>query len=97
MGLSSHWRRRRRAVDGEQLLALGASAVAEAGREARAEAGRAKEDGVGRAAVVMYAYSTNSPRPMAATTGCMPGMVLRRLYVVSASTARGCFPSPPRF
>ena len=53
MGLSSHGRRRRRAVDGEQLLALGAAAVAEAGWEARAEAGRAKEDGVGRAAVVV--------------------------------------------
>ena len=38
MGLSSHWRRRRRAVDGEQLLALGAAAVAKAGGEACAKA-----------------------------------------------------------
>ena len=53
MGLSSHGRRRRRAVDGEQLLALGAAAVAKAGGEACAKAGRAKEDGVGRAAVVV--------------------------------------------
>ena len=51
--VDSHGRRRRRAVDGEQLLALGAAAVAEAGGEACAEAGRAKEDGVGRAAVVI--------------------------------------------
>ena len=53
MGLSSDRRRRRRAVDGKQLLALGASAVAKSGGEACAEAGRAKEDGVGRAAVVI--------------------------------------------
>ena len=48
MGLSSHRRRRRRAVDGEQLLALGAcgaAAVAEAGREACTKAGRAEENG----------------------------------------------------
>ena len=51
--MSSHWRRRRRAVDGEQLFALGAAAVAKAGGEACAEAGRAKEDGVGRAAIVV--------------------------------------------
>ena len=61
MGLSSHGRRRRRAVDGEQLLALGAAAVAEAGREARAEAGRAKEDGVGRAAVVIVDSVASPP------------------------------------
>ena len=61
MGLSSHRRRRRRAVDGEQLLALGAAAVAEAGREARAEAGRAKEDGVGRAAVVVLVAGASPP------------------------------------
>ena len=61
MGLSSHGRRRRRAVDGEQLLALGAAAVAEAGREARAEAGRAKEDGVGRAAVVVLVAGASPP------------------------------------
>ena len=53
MGLSSHGRRRRRAVDGEQLLALGAAAVTKTGGEACAKAGRAKEDGVGRAAVVV--------------------------------------------
>ena len=63
MGLSSHRRRRRRAVDGEQLLALGAAAVAEAGREARAKAGRAKEDGVGRAAVVLVAGTSPPPVP----------------------------------
>ena len=40
--MDSYGRRRRRAVDGEQLLALGAAAVAEAGREARAKAGRAR-------------------------------------------------------
>ena len=51
--VDSHGRRRRRAVDGEQLLALGAAAVAEAGREACTKAGRAKEDGVGRAAIVV--------------------------------------------
>ena len=51
--MSSDRRRWRRAVDGEQLLALGAAAVAKAGGEACAEAGRAKEDGVGRAAVVI--------------------------------------------
>ena len=44
MGLSSHRGRRRRAVDGEQLLALGAAAVAKAGGEACAKAGRAKVD-----------------------------------------------------
>ena len=64
MGLSSHGRRRRRAVDGEQLLALGAAAVAEAGREACAKAGRAKEDGVGRAAVVVVVAGA-SPPPVA--------------------------------
>ena len=59
MGLmSSHGRRRRRAFDREQFLALGAAAVAEAGREACAEAGRAKEDGVGRAAVVLVGVSS---------------------------------------
>ena len=42
--ISSDRRRRRRAVDGEQLLALGAR---------HAKAGRPKEDGVGRAAVVV--------------------------------------------
>ena len=64
MGLSSHGRRRRRAVDGEQLLALGAAAVAEAGGEACAKAGRAKEDGVGRAAVVIVVAGA-SPPPVA--------------------------------
>ena len=59
MGLSSHRRRRRRAVDGEQLLALGAAAVAEAGGEACTKAGRAKEDGVGRAAVVVLVASAS--------------------------------------
>ena len=52
--MSSDRRRWRRAVDGEQLLALGAcgaAAVAKARGEACAKAGRAKEDGVGRAAV----------------------------------------------
>ena len=43
---SSDRRRRRRAVDGEQLLALGAR---------RAKTRRAKEDGVGAAAVVFTA------------------------------------------
>ena len=62
--VDSHGRRRRRAVDGEQLLALGAAAVAEAGREARAEAGRAKEDGVGRAAVVLVGVVA-APAPVA--------------------------------
>ena len=62
--VDSHGRRRRRAVNGEQLLALGAAAVAEAGREARAEAGRAKEDGVGRAAVVVLVAGA-SPPPVA--------------------------------
>lgn len=61
--MSSHRGRRRRAVDGEQLLALGAAAVAEAGREACAKAGRAKEDGVGRAAVVLVVGA--SPPPVA--------------------------------
>ena len=51
--MSSDRRRRRRAVDGEQLFALGAAAVAKAGGEACAKARRAKEDGVGRAAVVL--------------------------------------------
>ena len=64
MGLmSSHRRRRRRAVNGEQLLALGASAVAKAGGEACAKAGRAKEDGVGRAAVVFTANGVVAPSP----------------------------------
>ena len=63
MGLSSHWRRRRRAVDGEQLLALGAAAVAKAGGEACTKAWRAKEDGVGRAAVVLVVGA--SPPPVA--------------------------------
>merc|ERR1719331_2197086 len=63
MGLSSHRRRQRRAVDGEQFLALGAAAVAKAGGEARAEAGRAKEDGVGRAAVVVLVAGA-SPTPV---------------------------------
>ena len=61
MGLSSHGRRRRRAVDGEQLLALGAAAVAKAGGEACAEAGSAKEDGVGRAAVVIVDSVASPP------------------------------------
>ena len=51
--ISSDRRRRRRAVNGEQLLALDAAAVAEAGREACTKAGRAKEDGVGAAAIVV--------------------------------------------
>ena len=63
MGLSSHRGRRRRAVDGEQLLALGAAAVAKAGGEACTKAGRAKEDGVGRAAVVLVVGA--SPPPVA--------------------------------
>ena len=63
MGLSSHGRRRRRAVDGEQLLALGAAAVAKAGGEACAKTRRAKEDGVGRAAVVLVIGA--SPPPVA--------------------------------
>ena len=61
MGLSSHGRRRRRAVDGEQLLALGAAAVAKARGEACAKAGRAKEDGVGRAAVVVLVAGASPP------------------------------------
>ena len=61
MGLSSHRGRRRRAVDGEQLLALGAAAVAKAGGEACAKAGRAKEDGVGRAAVVIVDSVASPP------------------------------------
>ena len=66
MGLSSDRRRRRRAVDGEQLLALSAAAVAEAGREACTKAGRAKEDGVGRATVVFTANGVvASPPPVA--------------------------------
>ena len=65
MGLmSSHGRRRRRAFDREQFLALGAAAVAEAGREACAEAGRAKEDGGGRAAVVLVGVVA-APAPVA--------------------------------
>ena len=63
MGLSSHRGRRRRAVDGEQLLALGAAAVAKAGGEACAKAGRAEDNGVGRAAVVLVAGA--SPPPVA--------------------------------
>ena len=59
--VDSHGRRRRRAVDGEQLLALGATAVAKAGGEACAEAGRAKEDGVGRAAVVIVDSVASPP------------------------------------
>ena len=61
MGLSSHRRRRRRAVNGEQLLALDAAAVAEAGREACTKAGRAKEDGVGRTAVVLVGVVASPP------------------------------------
>ena len=61
--VDSHGRRRRRAVDGEQLLAFGAAAVAKARGEARAKARRAKEDGVGRAAVVVLAGA--SPPPVA--------------------------------
>ena len=60
--VDSHGRRRRRAVDGEQLLALGAAAVAKAGGEACAKAGRAKEDGVGRAAVIIIVAA---PPPVA--------------------------------
>ena len=52
MGLSSHGRRRRRAVDGEQLLALGAR---------RAKTRRAKEDGVGAAAVVLVGVVASPP------------------------------------
>ena len=63
MGLSSNRRRRRRAVDGEQLLALDAAAVAKAGGEACTKAWRAKEDGVGRAAVVLVVGA--SPPPVA--------------------------------
>ena len=59
--MSSHRRRRRRAVDGEQFLALGAAAVAKAGGEACAKAGRAKEDGVGRAAVVIVDSVASPP------------------------------------
>ena len=59
--ISSDRRRRRRAVDGEQLLALGAAAVAEAGREACTKAGRAKEDGVGRTAVVLVGVVASPP------------------------------------
>ena len=44
MGLSSHRGRRRRAVDGEQLLALGAAAVAKAGGEACAKARRPMQE-----------------------------------------------------
>ena len=61
--VDSHGRRRRRAVDGEQLLAFGAAAVAKARGEARAKARRAKEDGVGRAAVVIIVVA--APAPMA--------------------------------
>ena len=50
--MSSHRRRRRRAVDGEQLLAPGAR---------RAEAERAKEDGVGRTAVVLVGVVASPP------------------------------------
>ena len=66
MGLSSNRRRRRRAVDGEQLLALSAAAVAEAGREACTKAGRAKEDGVGRATVVFTANGVVASPPAVA-------------------------------
>ena len=59
--MSSHGRRRRRAVNGKQLLALGAAAVAEAGGEACAKAPRAKEDGVGRAAVVLVVGASSPP------------------------------------
>ena len=54
--ISSDRRRRRRAVDGEQLLALGAR---------RAKTRRAKEDGVGRAAVVLIVDSVASPPAVA--------------------------------
>ena len=64
--VDSHGRRRRRAVDGEQLLALGAAAVAEAGREACTKAGRAKEDGVGRATVVFTANGVVASPPAVA-------------------------------
>ena len=85
MGLSSHRGRRRRAVDGEQLLALGAAAVAEAGREARAEAGRAKEDGVGRAAVVVLVASP-------ATVADFPALELHKCLVdVVEALARAVF------
>ena len=50
--ISSDRRRRRRAVDGEQLLALGARC---------AKAGRAKEDGVGRTAVVLVGVVASPP------------------------------------
>ena len=50
--ISSDRRRRRRAVDGEQLLALGAR---------RAKAGRPKEDGVGRTAVVLVGVVASPP------------------------------------
>ena len=64
--ISSDRRRRRRAVDGEQLLALDAAAVAKAGGEACTKAGRAKEDGVGRAAVVFTANGVvAAPAPVA--------------------------------
>ena len=62
--ISSHRRRRRRAVDGEQLLALDAAAVAKAGREACAKTRRAKEDGVGAAAVALVGVVA-SPPPVA--------------------------------
>ena len=50
--ISSDRRRRRRAVNGEQLLALGAR---------RAKAGRPKEDGVGRTAVVVLVAGASPP------------------------------------
>ena len=64
--MDSHGRRRRRAVNGKQLLALGAAAVAEAGREACTKAGRAKEDGVGRATVVFTANGVVASPPAVA-------------------------------
>ena len=52
--ISSDRRRRRRAVDGEQLLALGAR---------RAKTRCTKEDGVGRAAVVIIDRDGVAPPP----------------------------------
>ena len=75
--VDSHGRRRRRAVDGEQLLALGAAAVAKAGGEACAKAGRAKEDGVGRAAVVVLVAGA-SPPPVAEVDRQREGRGARR-------------------
>ena len=87
MGLSSNRRRRRRAVDGEQLLALGAAAVAEAGREACTKAGRAKEDGVGRAAVVILVGA--SPPPVAQFPALELYEGLRFFFPVLASVFTG--------